>query len=484
MARTLTAAALAPLLGAAWRRPATGARSAALADSLRSLVVDGRLLPGTRLPSTRDLAAELDLSRGSVQRAFARLEEAGYVTARTGAGTVVTLPAARGAAARPARSGDAGEAVDLTVAALPAPDPLLAEAVERAARRLARHLPGLGYVAAGLPELREAVAARLSARGLATSADEVLVTAGAQHALRLLLDLHVGPGDRVLVDAPGYPRTLAAIRAVRARPVPIALGATGWDAGAWADAARVAAPRLAVVVPDYQHPTGLVMRAAEREAIATTCARAGAVLVADETCSELRLDGPALPAPLGAFDPRGGAVVTVGSMSKAAWAGLRIGWIRANARTIRELTAVRAAVDMAGPLLEQLVALEVYDNWDAVLASRRALLRPRRAALFAALAEHAPSWAVRRPTGGISAWARLPTPDATRLAAAAAGHDILLSPGPAFSVDGTFEHHVRLPFTLPPETIDTTIATLARLAAELTGDTPPRRDDAREPLAV
>ena len=139
------------------------------------------------------------------------------------------------------------------------------------------------------------------------------------------------------------------------------------------------------------------MRAAAREAIAPTCARAGAVLVADETCAELRLDGPALPPPLGAFDA-GGTVVTVGSMSKSAWGGLRIGWVRATARAIRELAAVRSAVDMAGPVLEQLVAVELLTDWDAVLASRRALLRPRRAALFAALAEHAPSWAVRRPT--------------------------------------------------------------------------------------
>jgi DNA-binding transcriptional MocR family regulator len=478
MARTLTARALAPLLGSSWRAPATGSRSAALADAVRSLVVDGRLLPGTRLPSTRDLAAELELSRGSVQRAFTRLDDAGYVTARTGAGTVITLPAADRVVRLPERRDGA---VDLTVAALPAPDPLLAEAVARASRALTRHLPGLGYAAAGLPELREAVAARLTARGLATTADEVLITAGAQHALRLIMDLVVGPGDRVLVDAPGYPRTLAAVRAARARPVPIALGARGWDADAWAQAARVAAPRLAVVVPDFQHPTGLVMSAAARQAIATTCSRAGTVLVADETCSELRLDGPALPAPLGTF----GAAITVGSMSKAAWAGLRIGWVRANARTIRELIAVRTAVDMASPMLEQLVALEVYKNWDAVLASRRALLRPRRTALFDALAEHAPGWEVRRPTGGISAWARLPAPDATRLAAVAADHDILLSPGPAFSVDGTFEHHVRLPFTLAPETIAATIATLARLAAGLAGDAAPADAPQRaEPLAV
>jgi DNA-binding transcriptional MocR family regulator len=465
MPAPLTAPALASLLGERWRRP--GRTAPALADALRGLVVDGRVPARTRIPSERDLAAQLRLSRGSVSRAFDRLREDGYLVSARGAGSWLTLPAGAGPVAAPVSGGgDAGDVLDLTIAALPAPDPLLAEAAARAAAVLPRHLPGLGYAPAGLPELREAVAARLTERGLATSPDEVLVTAGAQHALALVLGLVAGPGDRVLVDAPAYPRTLSAIRAARARPVPVALTPTGWDPDGWAAAARVAAPRLAVTVPDFQHPTGLVMRAAEREALALTCARAGALLVADETCAELCLDGPALPAPLGAFDP-GGTVITIGSMSKAAWGGLRLGWVRATARTVRELITVRAGVDMAGPVLEQLVGVELLRDWDAVLASRRALLRRRREALFAALAEHAPGWEVRRPHGGISAWARLPTPDATRLAAAAAGAGIALSPGPAFSVDGTFEHHVRLPFTLAPDALAGAVARLAALARAL-----------------
>jgi DNA-binding transcriptional MocR family regulator len=466
MPAPITAPALAALLGNGWRRP--GHTAQALADALRRLVVDGRVPARTRIPSERDLSARLAISRGSVSRAFDRLREDGYLVSARGAGSWLTLPAGSGPAPVPNGLDEAGDILDLSIAALPAPDPLLAEAAGRAASALARHLPGLGYVPAGLGELRAALAARLTERGLATTPDEVLVTAGAQHALHLILLLVVGPGDRVLVDAPAYPRTLSAIRAARGRPVPVALAPTGWDAAGWAAAAGVAAPRLAVTVPDFHNPTGLVMRAAEREAIALTCARAGAVLVADETCAELRLDGPALPPPLGAFDP-GGTVITVGTMSKAAWAGLRLGWIRANARTVRELAAVRAGVDMAPPILEQLVAVELLDTWDAVLASRRALLRRRREALLTALAEHAPAWEVRRPHGGISAWARLPTPDATRLATAAASAGIRISPGPAFSVDGTFEHHVRLPFTLAPDALREAVARLARLATEAGG---------------
>lgn len=465
---SITAHDLAMLLRDGWRRP--GEHSQALGEALRGLVVDGRVAARTRIPSERELSKTLGVSRGSVSRAYAQIREDGYLMSERGAGSWLTLPAGPTMMrALPVPDMEVGAGpVDLTIAALPAPDGPLTAAVARAAQALPRHLAGHGYATAGLGELRAAIAARLSARGLATSAEEVLVTAGAQHALHLVLGLLVVPGDRVLVDAPAYPRALAAIRAARARAVPVPLTATGWDAAAWTAAAHAAAPRLAVTVPDFHNPTGLTMRAADREALALACARTGTVLVADETCAELRLDGPATPPPLGAFDP-GGTVITVGSTSKAAWGGLRIGWIRATARTIRELAALRANVDMAGPVLDQLVAVELLADWDDVLASRRALLRPRRDALLAALAEHAPGWTVRRPHGGISAWARLPTPDATRLAAAAATASIAITPGPAFSVDGTFEHHLRLPFTLPPETLRATVARLAELAADVGG---------------
>jgi DNA-binding transcriptional MocR family regulator len=486
MATSVTAPALAALLGDGWRRP--GETAGALADALRGLVVDGRLAARTRIPSERALSAQLGVSRGSVSRAYDRLREDGFLVSARGAGSWLTLPAGSAAAPTlPIPDGGAERALDLTIAALPAPDALLTGAVARAGAALPRHLAGHGYASAGLGELRAAIAAHLSARGLATSADEVLVTAGAQHALHLVLGLLVAPGDRVLVDAPAYPRTLAAIRGARARAVPIPLTATGWDADAWAGAARVAAPRLAVTVPDFHNPTGLTMRAADRAALALTCARAGTVLVADETCAELRLDGPAMPPPLGAAGGRAGTgstVITIGSMSKAAWGGLRIGWIRATARMVRELAALRANVDMAGPILDQLVAVELLRDWDAVLASRRALLRPRRDALFSALAEHAPGWTVRRPHGGISSWARLPTPDATRLAAAAAREGIAITPGPAFSVDGTFEHHIRLPFTLPPDDLRDAIERLSQLAVQLESTGGPMLPDTALATAV
>src|SRR5215218_1077785 len=465
MSTTLAPSSLAGALGEDWRRP--GGSAQALAEALRALVVDGRLAVRTRVPSERALAPELGVSRGTVSRAYDRLREDGFLVSARGAGSWLTLPDARGGAPVPWQAPRWG--VDLSVAALPAPEPQLGEAAANAARALARHAPSHGYAAAGLPELRAAIAERFNERGVATTPDQVLVTAGAQHALHLVLRLLCAPGDRVLVDAPAYPRTLAAVRGVRARPVAVPLWQAGWDAAGWEQTLSAAAPRLAVTMPDHHNPTGLTMGDAQRREIVAACSRAGVLVVADETAAELRIDGSPRRRPLAAYDA-GGGVVTLGSMSKAAWGGLRLGWIRANPRLIRELAAVRADVDMASPVLEQLLALELLARWPEVVGSRVALLRERRDALAEALEEHAPAWRVRKPGGGLSLWVRLPSPVSTRLASAAAREGLIVTPGPAFSVDGTFERHLRLPFTAAPEVLRDAVATLAALAPRLGAD--------------
>ena len=465
MTTSVAPASLAGVLGDDWRRP--GGSAHALAEALRALVVDGRLAVRTRVPSERALAPELGVSRGTVSRAYDRLREDGFLVSARGAGSWLTLPDTQDRVpTHPALRPAPAWGVDLSIAALPAPEPQLGEAAASAARVLARHAPSHGYAAAGLPELRAAIARRFNERGVDTTPDQVLVTAGAQHALHLVLRLLCAPGDRVLVDAPAYPRTLAAIRGVRGRAVAVPLGQAGWDVGAWERTLAAAAPRLAVTMPDHHNPTGLTMGDAQRREIVAACARAGVLVVADETAAELRLDGPPRRRPLAAYDA-GGGVVTLGSMSKAAWGGLRLGWIRANPRLVRELAAVRADVDMASPVLEQLLALELLARWSEVVDSRIALLRKRRDVLLDALSEYAPAWVVRRPNGGLSAWVRLASPVATRLASAAAREGLIVTPGPAFSVDGTFERHLRLPFTAAPEILAEAVAKLAALAPRL-----------------
>src|SRR5215211_3055196 len=170
---------LARLLGA-WRSSRPG--YVALAEAIRLLVLDGRLALGTRLPGERELAEALGVSRTTAGAAYA------------------ALPADRHAAPAMAGSQPADGVIDLSYAAAAAPEGALHRALAAATAELPRHLPGPGYDALGLPVLRAAVAEHLTGRGMPTSPGQVLVTAGAQHALTLLLRVLAGPGDRVLVE--------------------------------------------------------------------------------------------------------------------------------------------------------------------------------------------------------------------------------------------------------------------------------------------
>jgi DNA-binding transcriptional MocR family regulator len=291
------------------------------------------------------------------------------------------------------------------------------------------------------------------------------VTLGAQHAFSLALQLLVGPGDRVLIDHPTYPHAVDAIARASARPVPVGLPSTGWDVEGVLAAFRQTGPRMAYLVPDFHNPTGRCMDAESRERIASAAARSRTTIVVDETMADLGLDGPP-PAPFAAHD-RDGAVITLGSMSKGYWGGLRIGWIRADVGTIAGLSGVRPAVDLGTPIVEQLAAVALLAGDEARLDERRDLLRERRDRLVAALATHLPEWRVPVPPGGNSVWAELPDAVSSALAASAERHGVRIIAGPRFGVDGAFERFVRLPYTRPAEELEDAVVRLAAAYGDL-----------------
>jgi DNA-binding transcriptional MocR family regulator len=448
------------LLGG-WRErgPAYGA----LASRIRALVLDGRLAQETRLPAERDLARTLGVSRTTVAAAYERLRGEGFLRSRQGAGSWTALPDSRRPAQVPWATlpADDRPLLDLTVAALPAPEAALAEAAAAATANLPPYLSGHGLDPVGLLEVRQVIAERYTRRGVATTPDQVLVTNGAQHAFQLILKLLTGPGDRVLVESPTFPNTLDAVRAEGGRSIPVGLTPTGWDLGLIETSLRQWGPALVYTIADFHNPTGHRMPDGDRAALVAAARRAGAHVVADETFAELALDdAPAAPAPLASFDTDG-RVLSVGSLSKALWAGLRIGWVRATPPLIRRLAAVRAVADLAGPVLEQLMAARLFGSLEELLATRRRLLTGRRDALVAALRELLPAWTFRLPTGGMSLWMELDRPVSTVLTEAAERQGLLLVGGPRFGADGTLERFLRLPFTLPEATLREAVTRLA-----------------------
>ncbi|MDT0170653.1 PLP-dependent aminotransferase family protein [Pseudarthrobacter sp. BRE9] len=505
---SLTASALARLLGS-WN-PGASPAYRELADVVRLLVLDGRVALDTALPSERALSAALGVSRTTVTAAYGHLREQGFLSSGQGSRSRTRIPrtttagttmlrgplsggpvtsgpghAAAGAAAGPGALGLAAPGlaapglaapeglIDLAYSSLPASGELVHRAFAAALTELPALLPGFGYDAMGLLPLREAVAARYTAAGVPTTANQVLVTSGAQHALNIILRALTGRQDKVLVEHPSYPNALDAIRAAGCRAVPVAfqpqqahrsagssrpanLATVAWDMEGLKAALVQQRPRMAYVVPDFHNPTGQLMPDSQRRQLVKAAAAAGTTVVVDETLRELNLDG-AHATPVAAFSP---AVVTIGTLSKSHWGGLRTGWIRASEDMIQRFAAARTSLDLGGPVMEQLAAAHLVRALDEPLPARLAGLRENRAVLLELLAGHLPEWGTLYPSGGLSMWCRLPGPISTALTVIAPDFGIRLAAGPRFGIGGAFERYLRVPFTLPPEKLETAVLAL------------------------
>jgi DNA-binding transcriptional MocR family regulator len=175
-------------------------------------------------------------------------------------------------------------------------------------------------------------------------------------------------------------------------------------------------------------------------------------------------------------------VITVGSLSKALWGGIRVGWARAQPALIRRLASSRSGVDLSSPVLEQLIATEALSQFDEVLGERLALARAHRAALTAALAQHLPDWRHNQPAGGLSLWVELPQPMSTSLAVLARDHGLALTPGSRFAASGLLERYLRLPFTARPAELETAVRLMAQIAPSVALE--PEREMALSGYAV
>ncbi len=447
---------------------------AALAGAIRGLLADGRLPLGIRLPAERELAEALKVSRTTVTAAYRELRDSGHLTSRRGAGSWTTLPGGH----RVASSGlwtplNDLDMIDLGCAALAAP-PELIPAARAAAEELPRYLGDAGYHPTGLLELREAVARLYADRGLPTGPDQIMVTSGTQHALDLVVRLTVPAGAGVLVESPTYPNALAALSARRARIATHGLdaGRDGWDAEMLLTGLRQTSPRLAYVIPEFHNPTGHLMPVELRERLVAAAHASGTDLVVDESFVDLPLDGTPMPPPAAVFD-RHSRVISIGGMSKAYWGGLRIGWVRASAPTVQRLAAARVGVDMASPVLDQLVAVQLLDRRDEIVPARRVQLAAQRDALLAAVREQLPEWRIRVPSGGVTLWAELDGPISSALSRAAEEVGVRLAPGPRFGLDGTLERFLRLPFTLPADDLTDAVKRIAAVRHDLDRATRP-----------
>jgi DNA-binding transcriptional MocR family regulator len=437
-----------------------------LAAALMRLIREGVLPPGARLPSERRLAEALTLSRTTVVAAYDLMAEAGWVERHGGSGTRVsaTSPvvlAARAAArataivSSPLLEVLAHDDQGLVDFALGAPLPLPGLALDDLALPPEEYAAAAGdtrYHPLGLAALREAIAARCTADGVKTDARQVLVTTGAQQAIHLCAVAYLQRGDTVLVEDPTYFGALDAFRLAGARVASLPAGPRGVDPALLRTRTVASAPRLVYLAPTFQNPTGGVMPPAARERVAALARESGVPVVEDATLADLALDGAA-PKPLAAFAPEA-PIITIGSLSKVAWPGLRIGWIRAPEALVPTLARTKGVMDLGSPTLTQTVAVRLLAHIDRIRDLRRDQLRPRRDALVRLLRRALPDWRFAVPAGGLFLWLELPAGDAQEFAQVALRRGVVLVPGAVFSPEGRYGRFVRLPFLAEPEVLE------------------------------
>ncbi|MFJ3904311.1 PLP-dependent aminotransferase family protein [Streptomyces sp. NPDC090025] len=480
-----------------------------LAARLRQLIDEGLLPPGAPLPPDRRLATALSVGRTTVVAAYETLRQEGRLVRRQGSGTRVAPaalgprePATPGAGPGHVHGPGSGsgsgsspaprvtetsnplflhllepddDVILLTCAAPLAPPP----AVREAYRTLDLPTEDLGYHPAGLPALRAAVAARYARRGVPTEPHQILVTTGAQQALALLTRLLVAPGDGVLVEAPAYPGALDLFREAATVLHPVAVGPYGIDVEAAIQVMERHRPALAYVIPRFQNPTGAVLPPLLGRRLVAAERACGVPLVDDEVPAELDFvggggGGAGRAVPLSAYGSElseASEVIAVGSLSKAVWGGLRIGWVRGPAPLVARLARLKALHDLGSNVPGQLVAARLlYDGsesssgssgsggsespdgsggFDGLVHARVAELRAGHDLLRAELARLLPSWHCPPVTGGQTLWVELPHGDGVSFAQLALRHGVAVLPGSTMDALGGSTRALRLHFLLP-----------------------------------
>lgn len=287
----------------------------------------------------------------------------------------------------------------------------------------------------GEPVLRSAIAERFSVRGLATDADDIVITTGSQQALSLLATALIEPGEVILVESPCYLAALQAFGFAGAHVVPVPCDEAGIDPDALDELVALHRPKLLYTVPTFQNPTGRTMPAGRRAAIAGVAARRGLWIVEDDPYGELRFEGERVPW-IASYPGAEDRTVLLGSFSKVMAPGLRLGWLRGPAALLRACAVAKQAADLHTPTVNQLAAARyLADNdLDAHVARVAGEYRVHRDAMLAGIGDALPEGATwLRPEGGMFVWAKLPDGyDTGALLPGVVKHDVAYVPGAPF----------------------------------------------------
>ena len=464
---------------------------------LRQAIQIHSLAPGTRLPSTRELARDLGVNRITIENAYTCLEGDGLIAAREGSGTYVLAPAALPALpevepGQPWPLWQQERSAGMEMGRAISPDELLlaaghprpisfatgsgdlrlfpVEEYRRVIQVVLRRdgMEALGYGDHyGYAPLRATISHILGSQGIPARPDNILVTGGSQQAIALVAQLLLQPGDAILVESPTYALALDLFRALRFKIVGVPLDENGMQVEKLEKLLQQHHPRLIYTIPNFHNPTGVCMSLYRRRQLLALADRYNLPILEDDYVGDLRYEGKTLPA-LKSLDP-GGRVIYASTFSKMLMPGLRVGFLAADGPVYADLVNFKHVTDLTTSNLHQR-ALEAYvtvGRYQAHLRRSSQLYRRRRDAMLEAIQRYLPAGAsAQAPQGGLFLWVRLPEElSADQLLPLAAEEGISFSPGDRFFAEGTPDQpYIRLNFaSQPPELIQEGIQRLGKV---------------------
>jgi DNA-binding transcriptional MocR family regulator len=435
-----------------------------LEKALRAAIGTGEISAGSGLPSERELARLLDTSRTTVNAAYEILRSSAVLSSRQGSGTWVTAQSRydRMLGRRPSIGRDAffrsiiegtDAPVDLSTALVPASQIVLQALAEFGSVAGASVLASGGYEPYGLHELRRGIAEDLSRRGLPTTTGQILVTTGAQQAITLIADMFVSPRAQVLMESPTYPGAIDVISSRGAAIRSIRMDQEGIMVDRLLQLTERVEPALLYLTPTYHSPSGIEVSSERLDEIVNVVEQRNLTVLEDISLADIPLT--ATRAELGSLAGRTESprVLTIGSLSKPFWGGLRIGWTRGPVELIVELARRKAVTDFGSSLVSQLLALRLMEKLREAAEERRQWATSGLSALTDTLAHYLPDWRWTQPRGGASLWVQLGDASATEFAAIALRKGVMLTPGPTFAPEGGERSSLRIPFVADPKVL-------------------------------
>ncbi len=456
-----------------------------LSEQIGRLISTGNLQMGERLPATRELAGLLGLNRTTVSAAYELLETKGLISGQVGRGSFVAgIPRSQqtDAPRHAIEWTDLLPPVEAVATASPFPIDVsfsssrpMREAFPLGAfRKIAREVvdgPKAGDILElgsplGYAPLRTYLLEEARAAGLARPDDDLLITNGCQQALDLLARVLLTKGRPIAVEDPVYHGLWQVFARAGAELEPVAVNEDGIHLDSLELLLERRRPRVLLVTPSFQNPTGATIPAANRKRLMELARRYGTLVIESDVYSDLRYTGQSLPR-LKQMDENG-QVALLGSYSKVSFPGLRVGWVLGPRPLIASLAAYKQMSDLHSDQLAQAVLLRFAESGELKkhVDQTRAAGRKRLAAVLRACGDSLPA-GVRysRPEGGMSLWLELPSPlRAQEVLLRAQEHGVDFLPGSYFSPGRPHSRGLRLSFGgLTPEQIERGIHILSKV---------------------